>query len=944
MARSRLPSVIASEGSWADYHLLRTACVSIGTPLVDWLPSLHDRPTMTLYAKYPSTHTLVPNAVRHRMHVADAFRAAPGREVVVAPPVAVLSQWVEELVVRMCLMDGEAAPVSVDAFELLQLWERALGERFSYLAKGERMLAARQARSADRLLNYWASEDGSVHLERRFWMARNSVRASLNALQKLQPEDWLVKLITRLQGAGALPCVLPDALRLDGFHELTALELSVLAALEKRGVRMLEEPLRSPAAARLRLCSYPTLDDELAAGAVWAGGQLEAGIRRIAVVVNDLDSQATTVRGVFENLITPDRRLALDELGDAPFHVAAGEPLLAQPVIADALLLLSLSVGGLQRPAEFPQLSRCLLSPYWHGADAERAARAKLEIELRKDGQYWREPIDITRRVKDLPFAGALEKLIESFVAVQSQTSGQHRDKAPAQRLFAILQSWGWPGPLARGDDVMRGVAQFNQLLERLVFMQPESDAAALASLQQLCAESRIELRGGPLSPIQILSPDDAAGRSFDAAWVANMHDGNWPAHPINNPFLPDQAMARIARSTAEGQLAYCQMITQKLSALAPEVCFSWSRHSGEAPNGPSPLLPGGESMVMDAGPPAALSQTFAPEVSRLTGYRAHPWLVAVDDRTGLPLRGKHDDLPAQAIPGGAGMVRDQSGCPLKAYVQHRLKAEFADPPAPFADPALRGTLMHSALQFLFAAHAGQPGAPGGSDIAPAVDLALKKNRAQQKLLPVSLEAERLRLQKLLAEWLDFESGRSDYSVELREETISADLLGHPILVRADRVDRVGDGGRLVIDYKSSKGSTAGWAQERLRQAQLPLYAVLLARDEQVPVSGIALATVRSGEYRMEGVTADLSSVFDRIYALEQSKNTLTRSFETWQALLAHWQHAIDGLAGEIIAGLAHNVVYDSQILAWSDLQILLRHHEGEAWLLEHGEGHVAER
>src|SRR5690606_14421075 len=106
------------------------------------------------------------------------------------------------------------------------------------------------------------------------------------------------------------------------------------------------------------------------------------------------------------------------------------------------------------------------------------------------------------------------------------------------------------------------------------------------------------------------------------------------------------------------------------------------------------------------------------------------------------------------------------------------------------------------------------------------------------------------------------------------------------------------DGSRLVIDYKSSKGGTSGWAHDRLRQAQLPLYAVLLARDAEIPVGGIALATVRGGECRMGGVVANPESAFGAVYSFGNSRTSVTSRFPGWPQLLSHWQECIGQLAG----------------------------------------------
>jgi exodeoxyribonuclease-5 len=306
-------------------------------------------------------------------------------------------------------------------------------------------------------------------------------------------------------------------------------------------------------------------------------------------------------------------------------------------------------------------------------------------------------------------------------------------------------------------------------------------------------------------------------------------------------------------------------------------------------------------------------------------------------------------------------MINDQAACPMLAYFRHRLKAGFESMPQPFADTAYRGNLMHSAMQSLFAGHEGQPGVPVPGRVAAAVAAALNKHQARRRLMPVSFEAERLRLENLLLQWLEFETARHGFTVECLEEFITAELRGHPISFRADRIDRLDDGSLMIIDYKSSKGSTSGWLQDRLAQVQLPLYAVLLSRQipyvaggadggvvgrevgssDKAPVGGsvggIALATVRQGECGFSGIGQKVSATFDGIRSFADRKTGFAKRFSDWEQIFRHWEIGIDALAGEIELGLCANVLYEKNSLQWAGMDILLRREEGAAWLLEHG-------
>ena len=247
------------------------------------------------------------------------------------------------------------------------------------------------------------------------------------------------------------------------------------------------------------------------AAACWARDQLAGGNQRIAVVINGLESLSHEVRQVFERVLCADRMMGLDELADCEFHIGHGEPLAEHPAISDALLLLQLCADSLQKEQEFPAVSQWLLSHYWGGADSERSERALLELKLRKSGRYLRAPADIAYLVEKWGLNDGLPILLEQIRSVPASD----RTGNAAEQFAIWLAAWGWPGPLAGGGDLAGYVSQLGLKLESLAGYGIASLPDALAVLRQLCRESRLVLRGSALSPVQVLTPEDAAGRGF---------------------------------------------------------------------------------------------------------------------------------------------------------------------------------------------------------------------------------------------------------------------------------------------------------------------------------------------------------------------------------------------------------------------------------------------
>jgi hypothetical protein len=95
---------------------------------------------------------------------------------------------------------------------------------------------------------------------------------------------------------------------------------------------------------------------------------------------------------------------------------------------------------------------------------------------------------------------------------------------------------------------------------------------------------------------------------------------------------------------------------------------------------------------------------------------------------------------------------------------------------------------------------------------------------------------EHERLNGLLWKWLELEAARAPFTVErLEEGSEIAHHAGLDFSVRVDRIDRLVDGGRILIDYKSG-AAEADWRGDRPDNPQLPLYA-LLHRESLVAVA-----------------------------------------------------------------------------------------------------------
>jgi ATP-dependent helicase/nuclease subunit B len=904
---------------------------------------------------------LVPNNRRLDGFLATALRGQPDGTVMVQPAVAVLSQWVASTLRQILWLKGLPSPRAVDPQHHLQSWQSAWPDSERNLSDTEKQLAARQAMAADRLIRQWGIDAQPIWLERSFYTARQAVERQRNAQGWCTAEEQLAQFCEWLESGSDLPLRLPTEIQLEGFQEWTQLESRLLEALRQRGVMVLDETRAAPhpelpperqSAERgclLQACATP--EAELQAAAEWARAQLQTPgfdaashsiaqsiAPSIAVVIHGLDQAPEAARRAFEReLGGPGQHQSTAE---PQFHLPYGAPLLAHACVQDLLMLLRLAQQGPRKRIAFPTLSRLLLSPHWGHVAGEQPARAQLEVKLRDRGGYYLSIASLFETIRQ----EQLEDVLEDSVA--TLRSALAVDWTDDDALELATRAWGWPGPHAAGHGLAALVAAVRKLLEHARNLDGLAVAQRLQALQQMCANERQQGVGGPLSPIQLLTPEDAVGRSFSAARVVGLNASNWPGQPLSNPFLPPEVMRQIPRASAAGELRWCEHITAGLKQLAPEVCFSWSQLSDDLPQQPSPLLAG----LPQAPEPAEK----VPVDGAWRSYADHPWLSEVPDGQGVAL------AEGEPIMGGASTLTAQAASPLKAYLKYRLHVQFDEMPEPFADALWRGSLLHRALQALYQPVLGKIGVPAASSIPGAVEAALQAMRAFNRLTPIQYRAEQLRLQRVLHDWLELERSRAEFRVIALEQKLETTLLGHPIQLRIDRADQLAgqvdaradaradadagagepaQGSILVIDYKSGKTDLGPWSKDRLGEAQLPLYAISWQQAGSHPgeVTGMALAQVKYGETSVKGVVADAAHEFGSVRTFGTKGGAVHKRFSDWNEALQHWKSAIEALATEFIQGDARNIVYDPKNLREDELSPLLRLEEGAEWLRQRG-------
>jgi len=695
------------------------------------------------------------------------------------------------------------------------------------------------------------------------------------------------------------------ATRLAGFSDLgparrTWLERNgiVIESIDapSKGSGGLQRELFVPREAAVAVSGFDSPELEAEAAADWCARRLERDSRAhlLLVVPRLAEQRHRWLRALAHRLDYP-RILRLDAPGDSRFVLEGGQPLTDYPLVTTAMQLLSLTAGE----ADFDALSTVLRSPFLDPQTL--AARLQIDIWLRQHnvestrGAALRALSEPIRRGLGEPAGAVWRSLIEMLAIAGGAAPSAALTTAGWAKLFAeLLARAGWPGS-ALDSEEQQVRLRFDELLGEFAALSavPHALACAAASrlLQQLAAGIAFEAASDDVAVTVTASLDDPIVR-YDGIWVAGLSAEAWPEAARSDPLIPWhlQRKASMPMADAQDPLRRAEQALRRWQHATPQLCLSWPRSEGEAPRDPSPLL-----RELDTPVTTALSATD-------TAFRLEPWIAT----HGPPLEPWRDAEvalhPAPAIlPGGTRLLELQANCPFRAFAELRLAAEPLRAPRPVIDARLRGQILHAALERFWRATVDSqrlqttPADETTELIRRCVTAALEDARRGWPALPDAAELQReadrdARLLEQLAAW---ERKRAPFEILQLEWSEPLRLAGTSLRLRLDRVDRLADGSRIVIDYKSGEAKPFEAQAERPRQPQLLAYTVAAGPET---VAALALHLSKEG-LKVRGI-ADTNMRLEGLAAVDAGA-------PGWMRLQQRWREQLEQLIREFLSGHA---------------------------------------
>jgi ATP-dependent helicase/nuclease subunit B len=887
----------------------------------------------------------------------DRDRLAAGLAAWEAPAIRSFDVWLKDVYAEACYtVEGAGLPALLPEAAEQLLWEDAVRTsrwREQVLSvPATAALAARAWRLAHDwgiagVLDVWpGNEDVEAFAAWRTHFRRRTER------ERFVDAARLPDAVSTLVREGRIAA--PATLVFYAFDVLTVAQSDFAAACAAAGIEVLAcEPPRASAQPRRVELDSPRHELEFAAR--WARARLEAPIaseppvqsapRRkqakasvaqgdlfapepapntrkdrapsIAIVVPDLQKRRAEVVRIFSRV-----------LGPRGFNVSAAPALSAAPLVDASLAILELSAA----PLDFDRASRVLRSPFIDGAEAEMAARARLDVALRRNA-----PASITlARLRNLVVSegsrrpglacprlvAALERLLD-----QSRHSSRASPHDWARRFTERLQAVGFPGERKLDSAEYQTLGKWRELLSTLAMLGSVaptwSVAEARACLNRLAAYTPYQPASGS-APIQVLGLLESAGLTFDHLWVSGLTDDAWPVAAHTHALVPPglQRKAGIPQASPQRSLEVDTALTAAWRQAAGEVVFSSARADGDRE-----LL--ASALVGDL--PAAAIETLAiPEYKTrrealFEAGRVHGRMAERKDDIAPPLQG-----PAR---GGTGILVDQAACAFRAFAHFRLGARELERPEPGLGPPERGQLAHLMMKRVWEQLKDQETLRHTSPealqalVAEAAAHAVEalRQRHPGPLEGRFAELERERLAAVAHEWLAIELQRAPFVVANLEHPMTLAAGNLRLEGRIDRMDRLVEGGGLaIIDYKTGASAMPSmWLGDRPDDCQLPLYA--LAADES-DVRAVAFAKLKVGKLGFAGLSREAGLLPD-VTTVDKQRTRVKAA--SWEALVAGWREQTARLGEDFAAGAAN--VEPKRMLATCercDLKPLCRVHE----------------
>lgn len=635
----------------------------------------------------------------------------------------------------------------------------------------------------------------------------------------------------------------PTHVMLAGFGDWVPAQAELLDAMRSNGSILEDQALDIPLQpdAQRAIVQADNEQDELLALARWIRNFVEQQpSARVGVLLPDMEKDRAELETLFRAILAPELQQIGVDLSSTPYEFSGGKPLSSLPMIAAVLDLARWTQG----PLELGKVSALLLSPYLGTLGGQNQSAQFDAYDLRQ-AKLLRPELDLpsllylaqqsSRGAAPLAWLRPLNAFLK-----RNENRGATRGFADwAEFLRGLAKAANWPGERPLTGDEFQATIAWDHLLDQIATLDFRGRRVSFSTaLRTLERQANATFFAPPSNdaPVQVMTPPNALGMTFDALIFVRATDANWPPVERSNPLLGWglQASLEMPGTSQPRATERAQHALDRLLGSSADVLFTYARENAD-----------GEQRLSPAIAELGWQQVAAHDLNPASPAPLRVTEEIVEDIAPLP------PLTSSQVRGGARVLQLQAACGFRAFAEIRLGATELEASDPGFDARENGSLLHGAMSRFWEEVQSQSALQAMSRDARAqllgrcIDEALDKDlNIQGRWDEAYVALQKERLQRVLLQWLDKELERGPFTVQYIEHDELIDIGPLDLKLRIDRLDIV-EGGVFLVDYKTSYSSDPkNWLGERPDEPQLPLYALLPAAGE---LKGLAFAKVRPG-------------------------------------------------------------------------------------------------
>lgn len=835
-----------------------------------------------------------------------------GQSALALPTIQTFDEWIEASWNRELLACRVPAYTVLNDRQDLWFWERAV----SASATGDTLLstsgAAQLAKQAYALLCDWqlAIDDHDLCFALEAHPDSRAFLAWYREYLALLPVDWVNApdrkrlLLAALNRQHSALSDSPASVLMIGFQAPSPLQRALTESAYPGHLQLSYLDLCDDASDTITAFGVERLADsdaEIRRAAQWAYGlHADDPNAHIAVVVQDLQQRRAQVEYEFLKVFEPAALASGAIASNSVLNISAGTCLADTQPAMTALDLLALGFDCLPRD----RLIKLLASPYL-GAENELSQRLALIDYCAESGlieMHLGQLIRLAEWRGDAALAaGSLQRrFVKTWQRLQRQLRKRKHFTQWLALFTELLELFDWPGERVPNTDEYQQIQRFRDELDALRDMDAVcgelTARAALAECRKAC-RAAVYHRENKASVVEVLGGLEASGLPFDHLRLLGMSGRQWPLRPSPHPLLPQalQAQHAMPGATAEREFDYAQRQTRAYLRASHNVVVSFPARLDDVGCALAPIF---DQLRAEHGLIESLHDIEPLVLPSEPPFDNALALQYIDDSRGR-------ELPIGPLGGGVTSLMRQSTCPFQAYASVRLGIRAAADASHGITAMEKGIALHRAMELLWRELGGSAalrdcsGAQRAALVEEVVDSALpaalrkRFEPAGQRLVAI----ERQRLLALISRWLEVELARPEFVVEQTEAAATLRWNNIELSLRIDRIDRLHDGKRLLVDYKSGRVNAAGWFGERVLAPQLPAYLL----TESSGADALLYAKLSTADWGYAGVASEPLNI-SGVNTIESQRGA---DADNWDEQSRLWRQAVVSLIEELQTGLA---------------------------------------